>query len=116
MSRGNLGRPLSVEHRTKIGAANRTGGGKMVRCWAHPQCNKIGLVPRSHIVWEFAHHQFLPRGFVIHHINEVRDDDRIENLALMFSREHNRWHGWERFYCASQYHVLCRRLRAQYEI
>lgn len=41
--------------------------------------------------WE-AHHGPIPRGHVIHHIDEDRQHNEIENLACMPSGEHTRLH------------------------
>jgi len=43
------------------------------------------------IVWERANGP-LPKGHVIHHINENRRDNRLENLALMPRGEHLQFH------------------------
>lgn len=34
----------------------------------------------------------LPPGFVVHHINGKRWDNRKRNLAVMTDRNHNKWH------------------------
>lgn len=48
-------------------------------------------IPRSHIVWCIHNNAAsVPKGFVIDHINHVRDDDRIENLELKSYRGNNR--------------------------
>lgn len=38
-------------------------------------------------VWK-EHYGEIPDGMHIHHINEVRDDNRIENLQMVTPREH----------------------------
>ena len=41
-----------------------------------------------HIVWE-QHHEPLPKGWIVHHLNGTRDDNRIENLVAMPRKLHN---------------------------
>lgn len=51
--------------------------------------------PLSHDVWNHYHPEDKINsrdGFVIHHINENRSDDRIENLMKMTYKEHNTLH------------------------
>ena len=45
---------------------------------------------RSHIVWEKAHGEPLPRGWVVHHLNGIKDDDRPENLLAIPKAKHDR--------------------------
>lgn len=46
---------------------------------------------RAHIVWEKANGP-VPKGYLIHHINEDEGDDCLENLQLVTRAEHMRLH------------------------
>lgn len=57
---------------------------------------KVATEPRS---WEYEHRLVyeaangpLPAGFLVHHINEDRADNRLENLEPMSLTEHQRLH------------------------
>lgn len=59
----------------------------------HPNCNKYGYVKRSRLVIEESLGRYLKRNEVVHHINKIRNDDRIENLKLFSSnQEHIKEH------------------------
>lgn len=45
---------------------------------------------RSHLVWEQVHNRPLPKGYVIHHLNGVKDDDRPENLIALPKGKHDK--------------------------
>jgi len=42
-------------------------------------------------VWEKANGP-IPDGFVVHHLNEDKLDNRLENLGIMAAGEHSRHH------------------------
>lgn len=59
----------------------------------HPFCNCDGYVRRSHLVMEKKIGRFLKPQEIVHHINGIRDDDRIENLKLFKNHsEHMKHH------------------------
>ena len=57
----------------------------------HPR-DRNGFVKRAVLVVEKKLGRFLEPGEIVHHINQVKDDDRPENLTAMNRLEHNRLH------------------------
>jgi hypothetical protein len=59
----------------------------------HPRVNSRKYVPEQILIAEKQLNRFLSEKEVIHHINEIKDDNRIENLYLFPSeQEHQRYH------------------------
>ena len=59
----------------------------------HPSCTTQGYIKRSRFIMENLIGRYLNFEEIIHHRNEVRNDDRPENLYLCVNRaEHNRIH------------------------
>ena len=54
----------------------------------HPRANKRGYVKEHILVWEATHGKPLPHGWVIHHLNGVKNDNRPENLEAMPNGNH----------------------------
>lgn len=52
-------------------------------------------IPVHRLVWELEKGP-IPAGYIIHHINGNRLDNRIENLACITQKEHNKIHAKNR--------------------
>ena len=72
------------------GGSHKQHGYAMIYQPSHPRAT--GGYVREHIlVWESAHGQMAPNE-EIHHINGVRDDNRIQNLIALTKRKHHKFH------------------------
>lgn len=68
-----------------------TDGYVQVRSPNHPKAiNKY--IKRAILVAEKKLGRPLKLGEITHHINQIRDDDRLENIIIMTRAEHNRIH------------------------
>lgn len=54
----------------------------------HPRSGVNGYIFEHILVWEQFHGIPLPEGWTIHHLNGIKNDNRIENLVGMSSRAH----------------------------
>ena len=54
----------------------------------HPRARPSGHVQEHIVVWEKANKQTLPDGWVIHHLNGVKGDNRPVNLVALPDRKH----------------------------
>lgn len=67
----------------------------------HPHATSDGFVMKHTLVMERELGRLLAPGEVVHHINHIRDDNRIENLELMTVKEHSSLHSKERWNTAA---------------
>lgn len=88
------GRRKSV---TPSGSNNTNWKGDLIKspygylmAWApnHPRARN-NRIPQHILVWERVHSKSLPKGWVIHHMNGVKDDNRPANLMALPTQHHN---------------------------
>jgi len=77
----------------KIGKTIRSGtdfGYTKVYQPDHPRADCTGYMLEHIFVWEQAHGKPLPKGWIIHHLNGIKDDNKVANLLAMPDRKHRR--------------------------
>jgi hypothetical protein len=58
----------------------------------HPFCDSNGYVREHRLIYEDHHKCCLLPWILIHHINGIKNDNRIENLLPMTQQEHTKLH------------------------
>ena len=79
---------IGDKHASWRGGQYTSNGYVYIRDTSHPNCYKNGYVRRCRIVVEKSIGRHLKEEENVHHINEIKDDDRIENLKVLSSSEH----------------------------
>jgi hypothetical protein len=54
----------------------------------HPRADSGGYVREHFIIWEQTHNKPIPRGWIIHHINGIKSDNRPNNLVALSTKKH----------------------------
>lgn len=62
----------------------------------HPYRDSDSYVREHRLVMEEKLRRFLLPEEVVHHINNIKDDNRLENLVVMTAREHMSFHSSNR--------------------
>ncbi len=100
----NSGRILTEEHKKKLRGRNGLknhmwkGGRTKSRGYVyifspnHPNKNNRDYVFEHRLVMEKYLGRYLTKEEVVHHINGIRDDNKIKNLQLMTNSEHIKLH------------------------
>ena len=107
IGRRSKGRKASLETRTKMSEAKKIHGAGhkkqrqdgyiAVYYPEHPKSNKEGYIMEHILVVEGAIGRHLVANECVHHINENKRDNRIENLKIMTKSEHMRYHSTKRW-------------------
>ena len=85
--------PSRDRHPLWNGGIRMAGGYRTVLCPDHPYCCKKGYVREQRLVMEKHLGRVLLPTEVVHHINNDKTDNRIENLILFSSHsEHMKHH------------------------
>lgn len=56
----------------------------------YPKSDSNGYIREHILVWEQANQKPLPKGWHIHHINGIKDDNRLTNLIALPDKKHRR--------------------------
>jgi len=112
ISKREKGKVLSSETKSKISEAHkgvysnkskygghrkeRSDGYIKIYLPTHPLATKGGYVMEHILVMEEFVGKIITRDQVVHHVNKIRNDNRISNLLLMTFKEHASFHMKER--------------------
>jgi len=93
MAKNKLNMKGSGNPNWKGGVIKTSNGYLLEYCPKHPFADKRRYVLQHRLVMEKYIKRFLDPKEIVHHLNEKRDDNRIENLELLKNLgEHNKLH------------------------
>lgn len=92
----NKGRRKRTDYEFGGHEKKRSDGYVKVYSPDHPRCTSDGYVMKHILVIERAIGRYLTDDECVHHINHIRDDNRVENLVLMNKTVHASMHMYER--------------------
>ena len=78
------------------GKTKSTKGYKLVKAPEHHRADKHGYVMEHILVFERETGISVPKNCCIHHINGIKDDNKIENLCMMLHSAHTSFHNKNR--------------------
>ncbi|MEK7180419.1 MAG: HNH endonuclease [Patescibacteria group bacterium] len=113
ISKAHMGKIFPESAKEKLRAKGKgwymSNGYIFVRKPEHPMAYKYGgYIKRANIVLEEKIGRSMFEGELVHHINNIRDDDRPENLLLINSAsEHNSLTAKERWKSGELRKVIC---------
>lgn len=90
-----------LSHRWKGGRFRNQQGYMWIWKPEHPfamKCSPRGYVFEHRLIMEEKLGRYLENGEIVHHINGIRDDNRIENLELKMAGKHIGEHNSERIW------------------
>lgn len=80
---------VGENHPSWKGGINRTKNGyTRIKAVNNPRADRNGYVLEHILIWEQVHNKTLPEGWIIHHLNGIKSDNRPENLTAMPSKHH----------------------------
>lgn len=79
------------------GKGKTSRGYNLVLCPDHHRADSRGYVLEHILVFETETGISVPAGCCIHHLNGIKDDNRIENLCMMTHSAHTTLHTKERY-------------------
>lgn len=96
ISKARIGMRLKDNYEFGGHEKQRTDGYISVYCPQHPNSNKDGYMLKHRLVMELHIGATIPRGYIVHHKNGKKNDNRVENLELMTIDEHTSYHAKQR--------------------
>ena len=73
------------------GGITKTGGYILLYAPNHPNAPHY-RISRSRLVMEKSIGRYLDKSEIVHHVNRIKTDDRIENLKIVTNSEHRKIH------------------------
>jgi len=67
-------------------------GYKHIYMPTHPKSTKQGYYPEQRLIMENHINRILDKSEIVHHINHIKTDNRIENLMILNESKHKSYH------------------------
>lgn len=101
LSEAKRGKYCGKEHWGWKGGRIKKHGYIIVSCPTHPKASERGYVYEHRLIMGKFLGRYLEKWEVVHHKNGIKDDNRLENLEIVYYKKH---HGYVRCpYCLKEF-------------